>query len=410
MTYIRAFKPYVVEEKRSTSVVSPAYDSMSSDERRDYRISNPDNYINVMQTIDDSIQEKELSEDQILRENAENLQHLLSDGAYRKFENDSLFVYELSIEGHSQIGIVAEIPVSEYQVGQIRKHEETRKEHEERLSKYLNVVGASSSPICLAYEGSPIINSIVGDVVKTSPILDFPLPDGVHQRLWRIDDINLVNNLHEAFMEVDATYLTDGHHRAASTLRHATDRRSSDNESGPWDYLLAALFPSDQLRVLPYNRCVRDLWDNTPQTFLDSLQSNFTVEEVPEIHANALPCKSNQFLMLMEGKYILLTLREPTINDSPVKNLDVSLLQDLILSPLLGIKDVRGDPRLDYVTGDSGIAGLRQRCSEGWALGFACFPTSLAQLMAVADAEEAMPPKSTCFDPKPRSGIFVRLS
>ena len=411
MTNIRAFKPNIVKETASTKVVSPAYDSMSNEERRDFRIDNPENYINVMQTIDDSIKEKGLSEDEILKENRQELDRLLSSGAYRKCDKDSLFVYELSVDGHSQIGIVAEIPVTEYQTGQIRKHEETRKEHEERLSKYLDVVGASSSPICLAYECSSTINSIVEEIIQMTPELDFSLSDELNQRIWRVDDPNTINALHKSFLHIDATYLTDGHHRAASTVRHAASRRSTSDVAGPWDHLLVALLPSDQLRVLPYNRCVRDLGGRTAECILDSLKAEFLIEEVSDDRIDTLPSKANQFLMIMGKSNILLTLPDQIVHKSPVKNLDVSLLQDLILAPMLGITDVRGDPRLDYVTGDSGVKGLRQRChDDGWALGFACFPTSLPELMAVANAKEAMPPKSTCFDPKPRAGIFVRLS
>ena len=235
------------------------------------------------------------------------------------------------------------------------------------------------------------------------------LPDGVQQRLWQVSDPAALDKLVRGFADIRYTYLTDGHHRAASTLHHAASRHAQGKGDGPWDYLLTVLFPASELRVLPFNRCVRDLGELTPQTFLQELESDFIVETMPHDQA-VLPSRQGQFLMLMEGCAATVTLRSQPQDPSPVKNLDVAILQDRILAPVLGIEDARKDPRLDYVTGDSGIAGLMQRVREGWQLSIACYPTSMGELMAVADASEVMPPKSTCFDPKPRSGLFVRMS
>ena len=410
MTQIRAFRPYVVAPQHATAVVSPAYDSMSPAQRRIFCETHPKNYINTMQGVDDFPTGERPTEAKVLEGNVQHLQVMLENGSYRNSDTDAVFIYQLSIDGHTQTGVVAEIPLGEYENGSIRRHEETRKEHEERLSRYLDIVGASSSPICLAYAGSAQIDAIVESVIQGDPVLDFVLPDGVCQRLWRVTDTSQYDGLCQAFSGIDATYLTDGHHRAASALRHAVSRRATDKTGGPWDYLLVALFPADQLRVLAFNRCVRDLGGRTPTDLLTELEKDFVVEPVGDDRAAEFPAQHGQFLMLLDGQTILLTLRRPALDKSPLRNLDVSILQARILEPLLGISDVRGDPRLDYVTGDSGLEGLQARCSEGWQLGFACFPTSLAELMAVADASEVMPPKSTCFDPKTRSGIFVRMS
>lgn len=409
MTQIRAFRPYLVTPGHAGSVVSPAYDSMSPDERRGFREAHPQNYINVMRSVDDFPVGERPSEDQLLKENSDQLQALLSSGAYERCNQEGLFVYQMDINGHSQTGIVTEIPVSEYQDGLVRKHEETRKDHEARLGQYLDTVGATSSPICLAYEGSDTIDGIVNALSDSDPILDFSLPDGVQQRLWQVSDPSVLEALQRAFVDIEYTYLTDGHHRAASTLHHAASRHAQGKGTGPWDYLLAALFPASQLRVLPFNRCVRDLGGLTPEGLLERLEDDFTVE-VASADQAALPAQQGQFLILMNEQAVTITRRSPALDPSPVKNLDVSVLQDRVLAPLLGIHDARKDPRLDYVTGDSGVSGLMQRCREGWQVGIACFPTSMAELMAVANAGDVMPPKSTCFDPKPRSGLFVRMS
>lgn len=409
MTQIRAFRPYLVTPGHAGSVVSPAYDSMSPDERRGFREAHPQNYINVMRSVDDFPEGERPSEDQLLKENADQLQALLSSGAYERCHQEGLFVYQMNIDGHSQTGIVTEIPVSEYQDGLVRKHEGTRKDHKARLGRYLDTVGATSSPICLAYEGTDTIDGTVNALIDSDPMLDFPLPDGVQQRLWQVRDPSVLEALQRAFLDIKYTYLTDGHHRAASTLHHAASRHAQGKGAGPWDYLLTVLFPASQLRVLPFNRCVRDLGGLTPEGLLERLEDDFTVETASAGQA-VLPARQGQFLILMNEQAVTITRRSPALDPSPVKNLDVSVLQDRVLAPLLGIHDARKDPRLDYVTGDSGIDGLRQRCRDGWQLGIACFPTSMTELMAVANAGEVMPPKSTCFDPKPRSGLFVRMS
>ncbi len=409
MTQIRAFQPHLVTPGHAGVVVGPAYDSMSPDERRGFREAHPHNYINVMRSVDDFPLGERPPEEQLLKENADQLQQLLASGAYARCGQEAIFVYQLTIDGHSQTGIVAEIPVSEYRDGLVRKHEETRKEHEARLGHYLDTVGATSSPICLAYEGTDTIDAIVDDLIDSEPMLDFPLPDGVRQRLWQVSDSSVLDALEQAFTRIKYTYLTDGHHRAASTLHHAASRHAQGKGSGPWDYLLTVLFPASQLRVLPFNRCVRDLGGLTPGTFLERLEPHFMVETTSADQAT-LPARRGQFLILMDGQAVTITRRAAVQDPSPVRNLDVSVLQDQVLAPVLGIHDARKDPRLDYVTGDSGIDGLLQRCREGWQLGIACFPTSMNELMAVANAGEVMPPKSTCFDPKPRSGLFVRMS
>ncbi|MBT3707201.1 MAG: DUF1015 domain-containing protein [Proteobacteria bacterium] len=409
MTEIRAFKPYLVSAGAATTVVSPAYDSMSSSERLSYRQTHPQNYINVMRTTDDFPEGERPSESRITAENIEELQKLHDSGAFTLCKKEGVFVYQVEIDGHTQTGIVAEIPIKEYGTGVVRKHEETRKEHELRLVSYLNDVGASSSPVCLAYESRVEINSVVDKVFLDDPLLDFDLPDGLRQKLWQITDADTLAQLREGFSNVAATYLTDGHHRAASTLRYAADCHAKGKGDGPWDYLLVVMFPAEQLRVLPFNRCVRDLGSITEDQLLDQIKTHFLLEPVPA-KESSLPQRRGEFLMLVDDHAYQLTRRTDSESSSPVKSLDVSFLQDYLLAPILGIQDARGDPRLDYVTGDSGLAGLIQRSQQGWRLGFACYPTSMEELMAVADAGEVMPPKSTCFDPKPRSGLFLKMS
>ena len=409
MTDIHAFSPFVVTAADAPAVVSPAYDSMSSEERLQFRQAHPRNYINVMRTTDDFPKGQRPTEEEVTAENIEQLNALRTSGAFAPSLIDALFVYELEIDGHRQTGIVTEIPIHEYGDGSVRKHEETRKEHELRLVSYLKEVGASSSPVCLAYDGRAGIDTLVKAATQSEPFLDFVLPDGIHQKLWRITDEETIASLRAEFAQVHATYLTDGHHRAASTLRHAAGCHAEGRGAGPWDFLLVVLFPAEQLRVLPFNRCVRDMGELTTDQMLNRISEHFVVEST-ELSERSLPSTHGEFLMVVGDQAYRLTRRFDDPSGSPVRDLDVSYLQDHLLAPILGINDARGDARLDYVTGDLGLAGLQQRLAQGWQLAFACFPTSMEELMAVADAGEVMPPKSTCFDPKPRSGLFLRMS
>jgi len=363
MTDIHAFSPFVVTAADAPAVVSPAYDSMSSDERLQFRQAHPRNYINVMRTTDDFPKGQRPTEEEVTAENIEQLNALRASGAFAPSSTDALFVYELEIDGHRQTGIVTEIPIHEYGDGSVRKHEETRKEHELRLVSYLKEVGASSSPVCLAYDGRVGIDTLVKAATQSEPFLDFVLPDGIHQKLWQITDEDTIASLKAEFAQVHATYLTDGHHRAASTLRHAVGCHAEGRGAGPWDFLLVVLFPANQLRVLPFNRCVRDMGELTTDQMLKRISEHFVVESI-ELSERSLPSKHGEFLMLEGNQAYRLTRRFDDPSGSPVRDLDVSYLQDHLLAPILGINDARGDARLDYVTGDLGLAGLQQRLAQ----------------------------------------------
>jgi uncharacterized protein (DUF1015 family) len=270
----------------------------------------------------------------------------------------------------------------------------------------LQHVGVSSSPICLAYQDDARIDKTVEIITHDKPLLDFSLEDGVRQTIWKVVGTEQIDILRTQFLSVEVAYLTDGHHRMAASVRHAANRSSS----GPWDNFLAALFPATQLRILSFNRCVRDLNGLSVEQLIDGLALNFTVDRISDDRKTMLPSKPGEFTLLVENQLFRLQVCPARVPNDPVGSLDVSLLQNLFLEPVLGIGDDRSDPRLDFVTGDRGLNGLRQRAEEGWQAGIACYPTSMTDLMSIADRGLVMPPKSTCFDPKARSGIFLRFS
>jgi uncharacterized protein (DUF1015 family) len=331
-----------------------------------------------------------------------------------------MFIYRLVAGDHSQTGVVCEVPVAEYEQGHLRVHENTLSEKEDMLAKYLQVVGVSSSPICMTYPHDDGIDTFLKQQMTREPVLDFVSDDGVAQTVWCINGNEEQQALQTLFEQVPITYLTDGHHRAASGRRYAQQMREQHGNRGdePYNQLLVALFSDIELNVLPFHRCVRDLNGLSEPELVQALQKEFQVEPLPGVESFD-PEQRGVFGMLVNHHWYRVTIDPPRVNqasadpasidhDDPVASLDVSILQDRILGPILGIEDSRNDPRLGYFSGASDDEGLHARCREGWAVCFACHATSIEELMAVADAGGLMPPKSTYFDPKARSGIFVR--
>jgi len=379
---------------------------MAPAERAAYAKANPPNFIKTMRTPEDYVESEKPSLEIVLDHNLNAVQKMLEDSTFELQPQEALYIYRLHTGDHFQTAVIAEVPVTEYQQGRIHKHEHTRSKHENRLTQYLQHVGVSSSPICLAYQDDARIDETVEIITQDKPLLDFFMEDGVRQTIWKVVETEQIDILRTQFLGVEVVYLTDGHHRMAASVRHAANRSSS----GPWDNFLAALFPATQLRILSFNRCVRDLNGLSVEQLIDGLALNFTVDRISDDRKTMLPSKPGEFTLLVENQLFRLQVRPARVPNDSVGSLDVSLLQNLFLEPVLGIEDDRSDPRLDFVTGDRGLNGLRQRAEEGWQAGIACYPTSMTDLMSIADQGLVMPPKSTCFDPKARSGIFLRFS
>ena len=412
MPAIKAFDAYLVNPKRAHDVVSPAYDSVSPEQRRLFAEAHPDNFINTMRLQEDFPADSQPTHDELLEGNAERLQRLLANGSFDAIAEPSMFVYRLGTGDHIQTGIVCEVAVEDYEQGLLRKHENTNSSKEDLLAEYQEVVGASSSPICLTYTQNDAIDDFIGSVMKTTPVLDFLTDDNEAQTIWRISDKHQLTQLQSLFENVSETYLTDGHHRAASGRRYAEIMREKlDSNSGdePYNQLLVAFFPDNQLNLLPFHRCVKDLNGLTVEELLQALEKDFDIEPA-DLNSSFASAKHGEFGMGVGNDWYRLNIKASRIDQShPVELLDGSILQNMILDPILGIHDARDDPKLGYIAGVGGKDSIEQIFKEGWAIVFTCYATSIKQLMGVADANLLMPPKSTYFDPKPRSGIFVRL-
>lgn len=411
MPTIKAFDGYLVSPAKATEVVSPAYDAVSPEQRRKFAETNPQNFLNTMRLLDDFPADNQPTPEQLLESNRANLQRLLSDGSFNTIESPCLFIYQLRSGDHEQTGVVCEVGVEEYEKNKLRKHENTRSDKEDLLAHYQKIVGMSSSPICLTYAQNSNIDVLIEKIAQKQPELEFVSEDGVAQKIWCVEDPEQHKELASLFEKIDVTYLTDGHHRAASGRRYAEIMREEHGNNGdePYNQLLVALFPDNQLNLLPFHRCVKDTNGKSESEIVLALEECFEVTKLNEPTFEAT--QHGEFGMYVNNTWYQLNVKAHCVDSNdPVNSLDVSILQNLILDPILGIHDMRGDTRLDYIAGVSGDDGIKQKCSEGWEIVFSCYATSIDQLMNVADTDALMPPKSTYFDPKPRSGIFVRLN
>lgn len=410
MPHIRAFDGYLVDPARAAQVVSPAYDAVSPAMRRQFAEANPQNYLNTMRLREDFPEDAQPTVERLLALNKARLDELLSNGSFNRFEQPCLFIYRLSVDGHTQTGVVCEVSIDEYHHGRLRKHENTRSNKEDLLAMYQKVVGVSSSPVCLAYPHDDDIEQLLVEATRQPPQLDFVAADGVTQQVWCVKSASDQQKLQSLFDRIEITYLTDGHHRAASGWRYAQMCRHNGSNRGDESYnqLLVALFSARELTLLPFHRAVKGLNGLSEAELVKEIEKNFAVQKISG-DASCVPGRHGEFGMLVNRHWYRLRVNRGLVNDAdPVESLDVSILQNHILAPILGITDIRNDPRLDYVSGVMGDEGLRQKAAEGWAVCFACFATSIAQLMAVADAGALMPPKSTYFNPKANSGVFIR--
>lgn len=350
---------------------------------------------------------------QVYTKAKELLDTMISEGSFIAEDAPCYYLYELTMDGRSQTGIVACSDVDDYQNQLIKKHENTREDKELDRIRHVDVTDAHTGPIFLVYRSVQEINEIVALCKKESALYDFTSSDNITHRVWRISDRPIITKLQEIFAQIPCTYIADGHHRCASAVKVGLNRRKAlPDYTGKEEFnrFLSVLFPDDQLYIMPYNRVVKDLNGLSKEDFLSAVESaGFSVEYKGEEQVS--PDKKGCFGMYFSGGWYLLTARETLLSSDPVKGLDVSILQDNLLGPLLNINDPRTDKRIDFVGGIRGLNELERRVSSDMTVAFSMYATSISELLSVADAGLLMPPKSTWFEPKLRSGLFIhRLS
>lgn len=351
--------------------------------------------------------------DDCVFEKARNLlDEAIADRVYVADADPHYYFYRLcTAEGQCQTGVVGCSSIDDYVNGVIKKHEKTRADKEVNRIRHVDTCSAQTGPIFLAFRSDGSIEKIMEKVFALDPLYDFTADDGVSHTVWRVDDFEDTLAIKKTFEHTESLYIADGHHRAASAVKAGLLRREAAKEKGKGDqpresdHFLSVAFPSDQLTILDYNRVVSDLNGLKPSEFLKGLEARFVVSKPQKEPFR--PSNKGSFGMYFDGSWYELRIKDSYRSDDPVTGLDVAILQDNLLSPLLGIKDPRTDDRIDFVGGIRGLGELERRVNEGMAVAFALFPTSIEELFAVADADMLMPPKSTWFEPKLRSGIFI---
>ncbi|MBR6499952.1 MAG: DUF1015 domain-containing protein [Firmicutes bacterium] len=335
------------------------------------------------------------------------LDEAIEQGIFVTDEKAYYYIYELTMNGKSQTGIVACSSIDDYQNNIIKKHENTREEKEQDRIRHVDTTKAHTGPIFLAYRAVDAINEVVDRVKKEEALYDFTCDDGVRHAVWIIKEDSDAKIISEAFSNVPCTYIADGHHRCASAVKVGLKRRAEKpgyTGEEEFNFFLSVLFPDEQLYIMPYNRTVKDLNGYTKDEFMAVIGEKFTIETR---EAAVEPEEKGTFGMYLDKQWYLLTAKAEILSDDPVQGLDVSVLQDHLLGPVLGIGDPRTDSRIDFIGGIRGVGELERRVSEDMTVAFSMYATSIQELLDVADAGLLMPPKSTWFEPKLRSGIFI---
>ncbi|KXX65999.1 DUF1015 domain-containing protein [Marichromatium gracile] len=409
MPLIKPFTGLRPAPDRAEAVIAPPYDVINVAEARELVRERPWSFLHISRAEVDLPEGTDPHDPSVYARARANLEHMLAAGVLRRDPTPSYYVYRLTMDGHRQTGLVAAASVAAYDSGRIKRHEFTRPAKEDDRVRQIEALDAQTGPVFLAYRAQAAVDGLLAATTEQPPEVDVTAADGVRHELWRIGEPAQVAAIDAAFAAIDALYVADGHHRSAAASRVAAARREAGAmPGGAHESFLAVIFPHDQLRILDYNRVVRDLNGHTPETLLAAIAERFAVEPADTPVA---PTRPGEFGLYLAGHWYRLGLDPRLIPaDDPVASLDVSLLQQHLIEPLLGIDDPRRDPRIDFVGGIRGLDGLQQRVDSGeMALALALHPTPMASLLAVADAGAVMPPKSTWFEPKLADGLVSHV-
>jgi uncharacterized protein (DUF1015 family) len=412
MVKIKEFRGLRPVAEMVEDVASPPYDVINSQEAREMVRGKPYSFLHVVKPEIDLPEDINPYDEAVYRKGRENLDRFREEDILIRDLRPSFYFYRLIMGGITQIGLVAGASIEDYENDLIKKHELTRANKEADRIKHVDTLNANTGPVFLTYRARDDMNSLTGDIMLGEPLYDFTADDGISHTFWRVDDPGIVEKIRKIFSGIDCLYVADGHHRSASgTIVGQRRRAANPGHTGEeeYNYFLSVIFPHNQLYIMDYNRVVKDLNNHSPEEFIQLIRDSFEVSAQSD-NTPYHPEARHSFGMYLNGKWYRLTANTGSFSeDDPVKSLDISILQNNLLSPILGIGDPRTDDRIDFVGGIRGLKELSRRVDEGEAVAFALYPTSIEQLMAVADQGLMMPPKSTWFEPKLRSGIIVHL-
>ncbi len=410
MAKVKPFKGIRPPQNLVEKVASRPYDVLNSEEARAEAEGNEMSLYHIIKPEIDFPVGTDEHEEKVYHKAVENFTLFQEKGWLSQDEKERYYVYAQTMNGRTQYGIVLCANVDDYLNGVIKKHELTRRDKEEDRMKHVRVNNANIEPVFFAFPYQEELDGIVKEVVSSSPIYDFVAPDGFGHHFWIIDNSTTIARITELFAEMPYLYIADGHHRtAAAALVGAEKAKLNPNHTGEeeYNYFLAVCFPDNQLKIIDYNRVVKDLNGLTPEQFVAELSTNFVVEKKGS--AIYEPASLHNFAIYLEGEWYSLTAKEGTYDDNdPIGVLDVTISSNLILDEILGIKDLRSDKRIDFVGGIRGLGELKRRVDSGeMKVALALYPVSMKQLMDIADTDNIMPPKTTWFEPKLRSGLVI---
>ncbi len=400
---IKGFRAWRPAARWAEEVASVPYDVVDRTQAAALAACKPNSFLHVVRAEIDLPPETGLYAEEVYARAADNLARMKREGVLIREEKPALYLYSQNMERHAQYGIAAGCHFEDYEQGRIKIHEKTRRLKVEDRVRYVDRQNANTGPVLLAYRDAPTIGVLVEELKSSTPVYDFTADDGVRHAVWKLTD---AAPLEAAFAEIEAVYVADGHHRAASAARVGALRRAANpNHTGdePYNYFLAVLFPASELKIFAFNRVILSL-PTTAVTFRERLSSVFSVDT----NGVAVPRGAGEICMYLDGEWSTLTPRIPPAATDPVAVLDVSILQNLVLTPILGIDDPRESSGIDFIGGVKGTVELEQQVNEGRAAAaFSMYPISMEQIFSVADVGMSMPPKSTWFEPKLRSGLLV---
>lgn len=408
MANIRPFQCIRPNEKVASKVAALPYDVYNRAEAKAEVERETLSFLKIDRAETQFDDRVDMYDDRVYQKAKELLEKNIADGIFIEDIQNCYFIYELIMNGRSQTGLVACASIDDYLNQVIKKHEKTREDKELDRIRHVDTCSAQTGPIFLAYRSNSTINTVVEEVKKSKPLYGFTALDGITHNVWRIDDLDKIRIIQKEFTTINSIYIADGHHRAASAVKVGLKRREAHkgyDGTEEFNYFLSVLFPEEQLMILPYNRVVKDLNGLSYKEFLDKISEDFTIEELGNTAIS--PESKGSFGMYLNDNWYKLTIKKETHNTDPVESLDVSILQNYLLSPILGIGDPRKDKRIDFIGGIRGLKELEKRVKEDMAVAFSMHPTGIDELFSVSDAGKLMPPKSTWFEPKLRSGLFI---
>jgi uncharacterized protein (DUF1015 family) len=405
MAVIKAFAAIRPHPGIACAVAAPPYDVLNSAEAREMVKGNPFSFLRVDKAEVDLDPSVSLYDEQVYAQAKKNLMALIKNDVLLQDDKPCLYIYRLTRENISQTGLVCCTSIDDYVNGVIKKHELTRSDKEQDRIRHIESTNANTGPIFLTYRADKTIQAMIDNRTEAQ-LYDFTAEDGVRHEVWILEDEDEIRRLENAFLSVPTLYIADGHHRNAAAVKVGLGRRAGNKDpNAAYNFTLSVIFPDHQLRILDYNRVVKDLNGLSKEEFLTETAKRF---DVTPLASQEKPSRQHSFTFYLDHVWYLATLKNWKESPDPVENLDVALLQNFLLAPVLGIDDPRVNKRIDFVGGARGLAELTKRVDSGeMAVAFALYPTSIQELMAIADANQLMPPKSTWFEPKLRSGLFI---